>query len=87
MDDAEFIAKLKSKIETATGISITMEIDHKDKRRLAVDLATPEPRVIFGADAIEHAGLARMFSQYAILCLRERREVGQEDFLAYLRRN
>jgi len=87
MDDSEFIAKLKSKIETASGASITLEIDHNDKRRLSIDLGTPAPRVVFGADAIEHAGLARMFSQYAILCLKGRRQVSEEEFLAFLRRN
>ena len=42
---------------------------------------------IIGADALNYPGLARMFLQYSILCLRERRKVGEEEFLRYLRRN
>ncbi len=87
MDDTEFLRKLQDKIEGATGTPIQLEIDREDKRRLLVDLGTTPVKVTLGADVLENAGLARMFSQYAILCLKERRVVQEQEFLLYLRRN
>ena len=87
MEDAEFIERMKQKIAAAAGLDIELEIDAEDKRRFSIDLSTPVPRVVFGSDALEYSGLARMLSQYAILCLKERREVAEDEFLRYLRRN
>ena len=87
MDDNEFVRQLKEKIELAAGITIAFEIDHADKERLAIDFSEVIPKVVFGAEAITNAGLARMYSQSAILCLKEGREVNNQDFLLYLRRN
>jgi len=87
MEDAEFITQLKEKIEASSGVAIEFEVDHDDGQRFAIDFSDSPPKVIFGSEAIENAGLARMFSQYAILCLKEGREVGKEEFLLYLRRN
>jgi hypothetical protein len=87
MEDTEFLQKLKEKIEASTGTPIHLEIDREDKRRLLVDLGTSPVKVTLGADVLENAGLARMFSQYAILCLKERRVVQEQEFLLYLRRN
>lgn len=87
MDDNEFARLLKEKIELAAGMNIAFEVDHADKERLAIDFSDGVPKVIFGIEAITNAGLARMFSQYAILCLKEGREVNNQEFLLYLRRN
>ena len=87
MDDHEFIEQLKAKVEKTAGTAIELEIDRGDKRRLSVDFSMPRPRVVFGADVLEYPGLARLFSQYAILCLRERREVSELEFTLFLRRN
>lgn len=87
MEDAEFLQKLKEKIEASSGIPIQLVIDHEDKRKLLVDLGASPVKVTLGADVLENAGLARMFSQYAILCLKERRVVQEQEFLLYLRRN
>ncbi len=87
MDDAEFTRRLKEKIEAAAGTAIELEIDRADKRRLSIELAAAPPKVVFGSDALSDAGVARMFSQYAILSLKERREIPQQEFLLYLRRN
>lgn len=87
VEDAEFIRRLKEKIESAAGTPIDLEIDGGDKRRLSIDLSPPAPKVVFGADALENPGLARMYSQYVILCLKERRQVSQLEFLLFLRRN
>ncbi len=87
MEDAEFLHQMKKRIESAAGTAIDLEIDPEDKRRISIDLAGPVPRLVFGSDILLHAGLARMYSQYAILCLKERRQVGEQEFLLFLRRN
>ncbi|MCH8190241.1 MAG: hypothetical protein IIC80_02690 [Chloroflexi bacterium] len=87
MDDAEFVERMKERIESAVGRAIDLEIDGQEAQRLSVDLSAATPMVVFGADALLHDGMARMFMQYAILCLREQREVGEDEFLRYLRRN
>ena len=87
MEDLEFIQRLKEKIESISGTAIDLEIDREEQRRCSIDLSMPVPRVVFGSDALSQAGLARMFSQYAILCLKERRQVGEAEFRLFLRRN
>ncbi|MEE9285636.1 MAG: hypothetical protein V3V35_07925 [Dehalococcoidia bacterium] len=87
MEDAEFVQRMQERIEAAAGCSIVLEIDSDDAQRLFVDFSAPMPRVVFGSDALLHSGLARMFMQYAVLCLKERRQVDEEEFLRYLRRN
>lgn len=87
MDDREFVERLKQKVESNTGTNIVLEIDREDPRRLSIDFSGPVPRVLLGRDVMEYPGLARMFSQYAILSIRERREISEIEFLMYLRRN
>ncbi|MSQ25861.1 MAG: hypothetical protein EXR49_06270 [Dehalococcoidia bacterium] len=87
MDDAEFVQRMKQRIESAAGMTIELVIDEADKRRIEVDVTAAVPRVVFGSDTLAHAGLARMFSQFAILCLKEQRQVSEEEFIRYLRRN
>ena len=87
MEDAEFLDRMRQKIEEAVRIPVEIVIDQGDKRRLEVDLAAPVAKVIFGADVLSHSGLARMFSQYAILSLKEKRHIDEDEFLRYLRRN
>ena len=87
MEDAEFIQRMKERIASAAGREIELEIDQEDKHRFTIDFSPSVPKVILGADVLAYSGLARMLSQYAILCLKERREVGEEEFLRYLRRN
>ena len=87
MEDDAFIDALKTKVETSAGAAIELEIDRKDARRLSIDFSGPTPRVSLGYDVMEYPGLARMFSQYAILSIRERREIGELEFLSFLRRN
>ena len=87
MDDAEFIDQLKAKLESTTGTPIELEIDRGDPKRLSVDFSGLFPKVSLGSDVLEYPGLARMFSQFAILSIRERREVSEMEFTAFLRRN
>lgn len=87
MDDTTFIDQLKSKVETSSGTNIELEIDRNDARRLSIDFSGPTPKVSLGFDVMEYPGLARMFSQYAILAIRQHREIGELEFLSFLRRN
>lgn len=87
MDDAEFLRRLQERIERSTGTAIELALDYDNPGRVAVDLHGPLPKVIFGVHILKYPGLARMFMQYAILCLRERRPVKEQEFLLYLRRN
>ncbi|MFN3974234.1 MAG: hypothetical protein ACK4K2_03005 [Dehalococcoidia bacterium] len=87
MDDAEFLRRLQERIERSTGMTIQLTLDHENPGRVAVDLEGPLPKVVFGAHVLKYPGLARMFMQYTILCLKERRPVAEQEFLLYLRRN
>lgn len=87
MDDGEFILQMQKRIEESAGVSITLELDHDQPGEIDVFFGGETPRVLMGADALEHSGLARMFMQYAILSLREGRKVEQEEFFRFLRRN
>lgn len=87
MDDGEFIQNMQKRIEESAGVAITLALDHDQREDIDVFFGGKTPRVVMGADALEHAGLARMFMQFAILCLREGRKVEQEEFLRFLRRN
>jgi hypothetical protein len=87
MDDKEFLRRLKEKIERTAGTAIELSIDTGDPRKIAIELAATPPKVVFGSDALKDTGIARMFSQYAILALKERRQISEDEFLLYLRRN
>jgi hypothetical protein len=87
VDDQEFLRRLKQRIEESTGVSVELQLNLEEPGGIAVDFSLPVPKVVMGADALRYSGLARMFLQFIILCLREKRQVGQEEFLLFLRRN
>ena len=87
MDDAEFIQRMRQRIEESTGVAVTLELDHVQPQEVEVFFTGDTPRVVMGADALQHAGLARMFIQYAILAIREGRNIDHEEFTRFLRRN
>lgn len=87
MQDEEFIRRMQQRIEESTGVVVALELDHDTPGEVDVFLTGPQPRVVMGADALKHAGLARMFIQYAILCITENRKVDQDEFTRFLRRN
>ncbi|MDE2803070.1 MAG: hypothetical protein OXK21_09330 [Chloroflexota bacterium] len=87
MDDAEFIQRMQQRIEESTGVAVTLELDHAEPQEVEIFFTGETPRVVMGADALQHAGLARMFIQYAILAIREGRQVDHEEFTRFLRRN
>ena len=87
MDDDVFIQRMRQRIQESTGVEVALELDHVQTGDVDVILTGPQPRVLMGADALQHAGLARMFIQYAILCITEGRKVQREEFERFLRRN
>jgi protein-disulfide isomerase-like protein with CxxC motif len=87
MDDADFIRRIQDRIQESTGVPVTLELDHDQRDEVEVFFTDQKPRIVMGADALEHAGLARMFIQYAILSIREGRKVTQDEFTRFLRRN
>ena len=86
MDDGEFVSRIQQRIEESTGSAARVRLDHENRRNIAVEFTDPAT-VLMGADALVYPGLARVFTQYAILCLREGRTVEQRDFTLFLRRN
>ncbi len=87
MDDAEFIQRMRQRIEESAGVAVTLELDHVQPQEVEVFFTGDTPRVVMGADALQHAGLARMFIQYAILAIREGRNIDHAEFTRFLRRN
>ena len=87
MDDDQFIQRMQQRIQESTGVEVSLELDHEQTGEVDVFLTDAQPRVVMGADALKHAGLARMFIQYAILCIKEGRKVDHEEFTIFLRRN
>ena len=87
MQDMQFIRRMQERIEESAGRAIDLEISEEDAAEIEVELAGERPRVVIGADALKYPGLARMFMQYAILCLRQERRVPTFEFLLFLRRN
>lgn len=87
MDDAEFLRRLQERIERSAGENIELVVDYDHPGRVAVDFSGARPKVILGAHALKYPGLARMFMQYAMLALRQRRPIQEQEFLLFLRRN
>ena len=86
MDDSQFLAGIERRIEESVGAPVRVELDHDDRKGIAVEFSEP-PRIVMGADVLTYPGLARTFIQYAIVCLREGRTVSQDEFHLFLQRN
>ena len=87
MEDEEFIQRMQQRIQESTGVTVSLEVDHDQPGDVDIFFSGPQPRVVMGSDALKHAGLARMFIQYAILCVNENRKVDNDEFTRFLRRN
>lgn len=87
MEDDQFIVRIRDRIERGSKTDVRLDIDYEDPATFQIEFSVGQPRVVLGAGVLEHAGLARLYMEYAILCLREGRMVGQEEFLVFLRRN
>jgi len=87
MEDEEFVFRIKDRIERNSNVFISLEIDYEDPSTFGIQFLGDMPLVVLGSGVFEHAGLARLYMEYAVLCLREGRLVDQEEFLIFLRRN
>lgn len=87
MDDREFIQRVKEKIERLTGQEIDLDIDHDNQSRMTLELNIPVPRVVIGADVLQHAGFGRLAIEYAVASIKRGAEVSQLEFQALLSRN
>ena len=87
MEDEEFLRRFRARIEESAGRPITLRVDPVNRGSVSLDFSGPVPQVTIGADALKYPGLARLFLQYCILCLREGRSVDEHEFLLFLRRN
>lgn len=85
--DIEFILKLKGRIEHSVGKAVNLDVDYEEERSISLDLDVEIPRVVFGCDILKYPGLARMFTQYTILSIKQGRLVSQDEFLRFLGRN
>ena len=85
--DIEFILKLKGRIENSVGKAVNLDVDYEEERSISLDLDVEIPRVVFGCDILKYPGLARMFTKYTILSIKEGRLVSQDEFLRFLGRN
>ena len=87
MDDQEFIERVKEKIERLAGQEIELGLDEENPSRLTLELDEAIPRVVIGADVLDHAGFARLAIEYAVASIRRGAEVSQLEFQALLSRN
>lgn len=87
MDDQKFLDRVKAKIERLTGVEIRLEVDFSDENQVKVELSSTPPQVTVGSNALKFPGFARMAVEYAVVSIREERELGSLEFHALLARN
>ena len=87
MQDQEFLAKIKEKIERVTSSEIRLQLDVINKNQIKVDLDQAIPEVTLGSHVIEYSGFSRMAIEYVVASIRERRELGSLEFHILLARN
>ena len=87
MDDEQFIANMKEKIERLVGREIELEVDPESENPVVLDMNLPVPKVVFGAQILEYPGLARMAVEYTAACIKEERALEPLEFQLLLRRN
>ncbi len=87
MDDQEFQYRIREKIERLTGKDIQLDISQTEESQLAVELSGPVPWVTLGSGVLKYPGFARMAVEYAVVCIRQERNIGWLEFQVLLRRN
>ena len=87
MEDAEFIHRIREKIERLTATSVELDIDHNDPQQFQVDFSLEVPRVVLGANVYEYSGFARMCVEYAVASIRQQRPIEMMEFHLLLSRN
>lgn len=87
MEDEQFVANMKEKIERLVGREIDLEVDPESENPVMLDMNLPIPKVVFGAQILEYPGLARMAVEYTAACIKEERALEPLEFQLLLRRN
>ena len=87
MENDEFIAKIREKIERLTDGPIELKVDVEDLNRIQIELAPGVPQVTLGANIYKYSGFARMCVEYAVATIRERRDLEPLEFHMLLARN
>jgi hypothetical protein len=87
MEDEEFLARTKEKIERLAGREIELTLDQESENPVALDITAPVPRVVLAASVLEYPGLVRMAVEYVVACIRKERTLEPLEFQLLLRRN
>ena len=87
MEDEEFLERLRAKIVGRTGAQVDLGLDKRDQWAMSVKLDEGKSKVILGAGVLLYPGFARMCLEYAVACIRARREITLLEFHALLHRN
>lgn len=87
MENDEFIAKIREKIERLTDGPIELKVDVEDLNRIQIELVPGVPEVTLGANIYKYSGFARMCVEYAVATIRERRDLEPLEFHMLLARN
>ena len=87
MEDEEFLERLRAKIAGRTGAQVHLELDKRDPWTMSVKLDEGGGKVTLGAGVLRYPGFARMCMEYAVACIRARREITPLEFHVLLQRN
>jgi hypothetical protein len=87
MEDENFVANMKAKIERLIGREIDLSIDAQSENPVMLDMNSQVPRVVFGDQVLKFPGMARMAIEYVVACIKEERPLHPLEFQMLLRRN
>ena len=87
MGDAEFIRRIREKIQRLTERAIDVQVDYDDANQLKVDMGLEVPQVVLGSNIFKYAGFARMCVEYSVASIRQQRPIDTLEFHLLLARN
>ncbi len=87
MEDAQFVTRLKAKLERITDRDVELRVADDDPDCLEVDLNRLVPQVVLGRNIYHYPGFARMCLEYAAGSIIEGRHLGELEFHMLLARN
>lgn len=87
MDDEEFVKRIKDKIERLTAREVEVVVDSEASDSVALDMTASTPRVVLGAQLLQHSGIVRMAIEYVVASINRGRELRSLEFQLLLRRN
>ena len=87
MEDEEFVARLKAKLESLTGGEVVLHLGTGDQSQIKVELGSLVPVVTIGSNALQYSGFARMALEHAVASIRGGKELESLEFQVLLSRN